>query len=174
MTESLEREPLVGYLERLRDKDDRGALAALRRALGKPPGEAPEAYPYVVPFLPREVSAWQEQVYYLVAALFAVHPEAGGQGNLGDALRRIGQQSGLESAERRLVLLLGCHPEDLPSHLRHVVSLARSKQVPIDWRQLMGDLRYWNRDDRLVQRRWARGFWGVPAEDTTHEQTDGQ
>src|SRR5450759_404004 len=73
MTESLEREPLVGYLERLRDKDDRGALAALRRALGKPPGEAPEAYPYVVPFLPREVSAWQEQVYYLVAALFAVH-----------------------------------------------------------------------------------------------------
>lgn len=167
MTEQTEREPLVGYLERLREKDDRGALAALRHALGKPPGGVPEAYPYVVPFLPPRATAWQEQVYYLVASLFALHPEAGGQGNLGGALRRLGQGSGLESAERRLVLLLGCHPDDLPGHPRHVVSLAKSKQVPIEWRQLMGDLRHWNRDDRLVQRRWARGFWGSPAEEAT-------
>ena len=169
MSEQHAREPLVEFLEGLRDREDRGPLAALRRALGKPPGGAPEAYPYVVPFLPRHASAWQEQTYYLVASLFALHSDGGGRGSLGDVLRNIGQGSSQESAERRLVLLLGCHPDDLGPHLRHVVSLAKAKQVPVDWRQLMGDLRQWNREDRLVQRHWARDFWGAPIQNETND-----
>jgi CRISPR type I-E-associated protein CasB/Cse2 len=69
MTQS---QPFITYLESLRE--DRGALAALRRGLGQPPGTAREMYPYVVRWLPAEASAQREAAYFLVAALFAYHP----------------------------------------------------------------------------------------------------
>jgi hypothetical protein len=42
--------------------------------LGKDPGTVPEMYPYVVPFTTK-APGWEEQNHYLVAALFASHPE---------------------------------------------------------------------------------------------------
>ena len=65
-----------------------------------------------------------------------------------------------ELAEKRFVALLNCHQEDLPDHLRHAVSLLRSKEIPIDWARLLRDLRWWHREDKRVQRDWARAFWG--------------
>ncbi|MGH9943937.1 MAG: hypothetical protein ACRD9R_16450, partial [Pyrinomonadaceae bacterium] len=60
-------EPFVASLERLggeRAKQyadrDRAALAALRRALGKPVGEAGEAHRFVAPWLPDGTSRWAE------------------------------------------------------------------------------------------------------------------
>ena len=110
--------PLIDHLERLVLDQDRGALAALRRGLGKPPGTAMEMHRYVVPFLPRG-RPWEEDVYYLVAALFAywhqgettvaAHPPE----NLGASLSRLRSDSSA-SIEMRFTALLKSHRDDLP------------------------------------------------------------
>jgi CRISPR system Cascade subunit CasB len=68
--------------------------------------------------------------------------------------------AGSASVERRFTALLDCHADELPGHLRHAVSLLKSKGVPVDWRVLLADVQWWGHGDRFVQREWAREFWG--------------
>lgn len=165
----------VSFLLKLKQQDDRGALAALRRGLGCAPGEAAEMHRYVVPFLQpdRDGDDWR---FYLVASLFATHPEtwAGeSQGrwtsNLGASFRRLSQLRGgtpgtqAPAVERRFTALLGARQEDLPDHLRHAISLLKAEGVPVDYAQILEDLRWWDHEERRVQRRWARAFWADSA-----------
>lgn len=154
-------EPLISALERLVQAEDRAALAALRRSLAE--DAVAHAYPYVVPFFPGQASSWLERTYLLVAGLFALHP-AVGPFSLGTALRRVRDMTGSSSIERRFVALLDAHPEDLGPHLRHAVALVRSKDIPLDWHDLLRTVREWNMD--WARRRWARDFWGsIPADE---------
>src|SRR2546421_8742005 len=66
-------ESFAEHLEKLYETEDRAALAALRRGLGKRAGEASEMHRYVLPYL-RGVPEWQEESYYLVAAFFGLYP----------------------------------------------------------------------------------------------------
>ena len=155
--------PFVEYLESLRD--NRGALAALRRGLGQPPGTVASMYPYVVPWLPADAGPRQEMAYYLAAALFAFHPKEGGQGNLGNHfadVRRQDPKADHAALERRFTALLAAHPDDLDTYLRQAVGFLRSKEVPVDWHQLFFDLQRWGYENRPVQKEWARAFWAVP------------
>jgi len=161
----------VEYLESLRE--DRGALAALRRGLGQPPGTVADMYRYVVPWLPEDARPWQEEIYYLVAALFAYHPASGGRGNMGHhfALARLAQ--GDDTAiDRRFTALLAAHPDDLPDYLRQAVGFLRSKEVPVNWQQLFHDLPRWGYQDRPIQRAWARAFWGRSAQETEKREKE--
>ncbi len=153
-------EKFIAYLESLRE--DRAALAALRRGLGQPTGAEPQMYPYVEPWLPDTNRAWLEKDYYLVASLFAYHPEPKGSGNMGAHFARTREPTGDNTAvERRFVALLAAHPDDLRRfYLRQAVSFLKSKEIPINWRQLLADLRRWDHPHRYVQHRWARAFWG--------------
>lgn len=158
----------VDSLKALAEREDRAALAALRRGMGKPPGGAPEMFPYVVPWVPPNASPWQEEPYYLVAALFALHPmdwpaaeEDHRPTNLGRSFARLANASDSASVERRFVALLNCHRDDLPEHLRHAVSLLASHDVPINWARLLRDIHGWDWEDHPVQRAWARAFWGT-------------
>jgi CRISPR system Cascade subunit CasB len=157
--------PFITYLEGLRD--DRGALAALRRGLGQSPGTVAGMYRYVVPWLPDDVPSWLEDAYYLVAALFAYHPDAGGAGNMGDHFARARGPQGDDTAiERRFTALLAAHPDDLGFYLRQAVSFLKSKEVPVNWHQLLSDVLGWGHPGRYVQRRWASAFWGRSAEES--------
>lgn len=159
-----EKHPFINYLETLRE--DRGALAALRRGLGKPAGTERAMFPYVVPWVPERASRRQEEAYYLIAALFASHPEPGGSGNLGEAFRQTCDPNGDNSAiERRFVALLEAHPDDLPFYLRQAISFLASKEVPVDWNRLFADIQAWDHPDGYVQKQWARGFWGRAAQE---------
>lgn len=159
------------YLAGLAEREDRAALAALRRGLGKAPGEAAEMYPYLVPWLPRE--RWGEETYYLVASLFGWHPlpwrGAGADGeraaptNLGASLTRLGAEVEGGGIERRFVALLNAHRDDLPEHLRRAVGLLKSRDLPIDWARLLHDVQGWDFPSRSVQRDWARAYWGHAA-----------
>ena len=166
----------IAYLRGLADRQDRGALAALRRGLSRPPGTAAEMHPYVVPFLP-EGWAWRHQCHYIIAALFALHPQSTGQGNLGEAFRRIAAQTPSESIEQRFVALLKSHRDDLFDHLRHAVGLAKSNDAAICWETLFRDIQHWDDDRRRVQRNWARSFWGgagpQPQTAPTAQTTEG-
>lgn len=153
--------------------EDRGALAALRRGLGKRPGEAPEMFPYVIPYC-----AWlsepRQDDYFLVAALFALMhqgdrgtPDWGDQlasgwhrPNLGASYRALAEKTGSESIERRFVALLNARREDLDDHLRRAVALMKAHDVNVNWSKLLRDLRWWSDDSRRVQREWAQAFWG--------------
>ncbi|MCX7599824.1 MAG: type I-E CRISPR-associated protein Cse2/CasB [Armatimonadetes bacterium] len=88
----------VAYLESL--KENRGAMAALRRGAGRSPGTAPEMFPYLVPRT-QGLSQKDADLYYLVAALYALHPENTGEGNLGAALRQLALRRGPGSADTR-------------------------------------------------------------------------
>jgi CRISPR system Cascade subunit CasB len=150
-------------------KEDRAALAALRRGLGRAPGEAAEMIPFLArmlpPHLPPEIET--EAPYYLVASLFALHPTPKGgekqEGeNLGRSLKRLPEHLRSESLEKRFQALLSSRPEQLPDRLRQVISLLRSQKIPVDYQILLSDLLSWTREGRPVQRRWARSFWGSP------------
>jgi CRISPR system Cascade subunit CasB len=154
---------------------DRRALAALRRSLAMWPKSPAEAVRVVAPFLPQQATGWREDVYYLIAALFALHPclstqEAYGP-SLGKALRQASGDGGL-GPERRLVALLSCKSEDLPNHLRHAVSYLRARDVSIDYRQLMRDLSWWDAVEVDVQRRWGRDFWSGTSEENQQESAE--
>jgi CRISPR system Cascade subunit CasB len=151
--------PFVSYLEGLRD--DRGALAALRRGLGQPPGTVADMYRYVVPWLREDAAARQEAAYYLAASLFGYHSAEGGTGSMGDHFARARDPQGDNTAiERRFTALLAAHSEDLPFYLRQAISILRSKDVPVNWHQLLTDVLAWGHPDRYVQQRWAKAFWG--------------
>ena len=159
----------LGSLAGREDGDARAALAALRRGLGKAPGEAVEAARYVFSWLRDDDSLRRAEAYFQVAALFASHQGSWHRGdadrslNLGGSFRRLAGPAGSDEgggAERRFVALLNAHPDELDRHLRHAVSLLKSAEIPIDWAQLLRDVQEWAYEDRPVQLDWARAFWG--------------
>ncbi|MBW1947250.1 MAG: type I-E CRISPR-associated protein Cse2/CasB [Deltaproteobacteria bacterium] len=158
----------IGYLERLVIREDRGALAALRRGLGSKPGTAIATYPYVVPFLTSVHSAWEEATYFTIASLFAYWHQgrntvaANPPENLGASFARLASEVQSNSIEQRFTALLNSHRDDLPVHLRHAVGLLKSREISINWRQLLRHLRYWDHEDQFVQRTWAKSFWVPP------------
>ena len=166
MPDKLETSPFIQYLKSLAERENRGALAALRRGLGQPPGTVAAMYPYVVPWLPAD--ARQEAAYYLVAALLALHPATGGNGSLGTAFKRAQGSESNEAIERRFTALLAAHPEDLPDHLRQAVGFLKSKEVAVDWNQLFYDVQHWGHPAHMVQKAWARAYWGSER----HEQPE--
>ncbi len=166
MTES---HPFITYLEGLAQREDRGALAALRRGLGQPAGTVAAMYPYVVPWLPAAAPVWDEAAFYLVASLFALHPLSSQDENLGASYRRAGvAETGagggdadrVSATERRFTALLASHPDDLPERLRYAVGFLRSKDIGVNWTQLFEDIRRWGDPSRRVQRDWAGAYWG--------------
>ncbi len=152
----------ITYLKSLVEKDDRGALASLRRGLGQPPGITPEMYRYVIPYLPENPPKWQEQSFYLIAALFASHPKSTNKGNLGNHLANARTEGNEQALERRFTALLSAHPDDLPDYLRQTISLLKSKEVPVNWSELLYNLQSWSHPKYgdVVRKKWAIGFWG--------------
>ena len=162
--------PFVEHLIAINQREDRGALAALRRGLGQPPGTSYEMYPYVVPWLPNDAPRWREDAYFLTAALFAFHPLAGGVGNVGTHFARARGQDGDNTAiERRFSVLLATHPEELPDHLRQAISYLRAKDIPVNWHKLFTDIQQWGHHTGFVQREWARAFWGRAGQEETNQ-----
>jgi|YNPMSStandDraft_2_1061718.scaffolds.fasta_scaffold00230_12 CRISPR system Cascade subunit CasB len=159
-------ERFVQALEELVEREDRGALATLRRGLGKSPGTVVEIYPYVVPFLPADADDRRAWVYFTVAPLFAFHPlnwpsnERRGWTNFGASVAQLAQRLGERSAglEARFLRLLAAEREELPLQLYRMLTLFKPHQVPVSWVDLLRDLDQWDHPERFVQQRWARAF----------------
>lgn len=158
---------LITHLMELVNKEDRGALAALRKGLGKEPGDVPEMFEHVIPFIPSGMTLDRENAFFLMASLFASYPNRCGRGDMGATFRSISNATNSDSIEKRFVGLLKCHRDDLPDHLRHAVALARSKDALIDWDQLLYDIQRWDDEAGSVQRRWGRSFWDFRESDGT-------
>jgi len=163
----------ISYLKSLVEKDDRAALAALRRGLGKRPGAEPEMYRYIVPLLPENSSPWQENAFYLIASLFASHPVSTAKGNLGNHLAQARGENNQDALERRFTALLSAHPDDLSNYLRQTIGLLKSQKetVPVNWDRLLKDVQWWSHPEYgdQVRKRWATSFWGYRASSDEEE-----
>ncbi len=164
------RERFIQALRELAETNDRRALAVLRRALGKPPGTAVETYPYIVPYLPENANDRQAWPYFVVAPLFARHPQdwppskephrPNYEHSFGASLGLLAARhpEGRPGIERRLLRILAAEREELPDQLRHAITLLAGSQVPVSYLQLLRDLDNWDHSERSVQQRWARAF----------------
>lgn len=147
-------------LERLRRlKEDRGLMADLRCYLVS--GKRHRAWPA----LGRLYVAIGDERKAMVAALYATHPEEGGQGNLGSTCRLIEMRKDggsrendkLTPTERRFQHLLAAEPgQELYERLTRMILLAKAHGIPVNYGQLEQDLQFWNERTR---REWAASFW---------------
>lgn len=161
-------EDFIKHLDKLKEHD-RGAIAALRRSLGFAPGSYVPAFQSIERFSARhDDTPWRRQALYLMAGLYALHPEHAVQQSLAAALAHVMVKRKSPSIEKRFLALLATEPEELPDHLRQVVSLLAADKAPLDYGALLDDLSRWLRPgafedrDRLRQR-WARDFYRAAA-----------
>jgi CRISPR system Cascade subunit CasB len=154
------------FLESLhrRIKDDSGAKAALRRALSDEKHHIRSTYSIVLPLLPD--IKYQQENWIFVACLSVYYPQTLDREhpqNFGYSCRGLANATNSEGAERRFRALLDTAVEDLRSPLTALVRQIKSKDIRLDYPQLLSDLCRWDYPDRYiqVQDRWARTFWGA-------------
>ena len=160
-------EKFISYLDKFVRDENRAALAHLRRGLGKE--NAAEMFPYISGWTVN-LSRRDENAYFLVASLVGLYPTNSWKSdekynNLGKSLSFLNTEES-KSIERRFVALLNSDEEDLPNHLRQIISLLKSKEKPINWLRLLRDIKNWNSEKIDVRRFWAKGFWGNSIENT--------
>jgi CRISPR system Cascade subunit CasB len=140
---------------------DAGGKARLKRDAGKPLAEA-QSLGLFYRLLPYGLSATQEEIFFLLATLYPLADEED-NGNFGDSLRsaRDLDPKKNKGLDRRVEVLLDSNMAQLSFRLRQAVRLLKSKQVAVNWRQLLDDLLRWNYVNRAVQKRWARAYFGI-------------
>jgi len=162
------KHPLIEHLLHLDAVEDRAAMAVLRRGNSRSAAATLAVAPIVERFLSPDipVGAWERDVAYLIGSLFALHRRHRDGVPFARAFRCLSEKKDSQSIEKRFVALLDAHRDDLAEHLRHAVRLLAAEELGFDWQRLMEDLRHWNHDERWVQRRWARDYWGSRADET--------
>lgn len=156
----------IGHLHQLAS-NNRAAMAELRRSLSFEPGAHPKAFPYVERFVAaeaHELSAGR-RARYLVAGLFALHPEDQ-DATVAQAFGRLWlKQDKSPAIEQRFIGLLECDHQTLPQHLRQCIQLLKAHDFSVNYQQLLADLEIWLNPqvdsewrDRIRQR-WARDFY---------------
>lgn len=167
----------VGALRQIHTKQDRGALAALRRGLS--PATVQEAWP-VVSRLGGDIGTDGESEFVKIAALFAEHPVESRSGNFGDTCRAIATDNKgalIDSHERRFRRLLAADSrDDVAGQLRAWIRLAAGKGAGVNYENLFLNLRFWPSSADKIRVQWARSFWrsgeeltpgAAPGESTT-------
>lgn len=160
----------ISRLERLVEEEDRATLAQLRRSLAFEPGTYVYAFPLVERFT-INLSPDRRRLYFLVAGLFALHPESNNdpREDFGRTLQRLYLKDTSPSTERRFLALLEADDDQLPHHLRQLVSLLKAKGLAVNWRRLLQDLINRQYDPDATKRRWAQSFYRPLSEDTEAE-----
>lgn len=176
MTEYID--PLVLHLQKLSAEDsnrppDRAALAALRTSLMK--DDPLDALRVILPGLHIAKTTSEperrrrEDAAVLLAQLYALHPVTASV-SLGAALRRVARERDSDSVELRFRALLAASSEELPSHLRHAVTLIGASGGGIDWADLHRAIQRWSLPDNHAKRAWARDYWVYEGPDTDESQ----
>lgn len=162
MSEKQPTSPTATFIGRLAALDP-GERARLKRHAGKPLAESADVLGLFYGLLRGlPVSTHAEETFFLLATLYPL-ADGGGSGDLGLALRRATDANSEEGIRRRLERLLDSDSAQLPFRLRQAVRMLQSKRVRVDWATLLDDLLRWNHQNRVVQRKWARSYFGTAA-----------
>jgi len=162
---------------------DAGALAALRRGIGRSLEESPDSWPYVLEVVGTQ--RWREPAAHLVLGLFALHQQSQSPGSmnkdgwtLGKAGRVLKGRRGAggaseEGIERRFRAALASETVDaIAVHLRGLVTLLRGAEVPLDYPRLYRDLCAWLWPERRkrVCLAWARDYFVTSQGEEEHDR----
>lgn len=153
----------------------RASLARLRRGFSDDPRCDPRVFEAVGDALPSQVRDWELDAYLITASLFALYAQGrdvlpkgalpGRHRSLGASARHLRDQlerkgkAGGASLDRRFTSLLETRAEDLTIHIRRLMQLLASHDVPVDFASLLKDLIGWQDRQRYVARRWAEDYW---------------
>jgi len=151
---------MSSFFDRLRDhRDNRGMMANLRCILVE--NKKHRAWPV----LNRLGVAIDNDVASFVAGLFATHPEEACTGNFGTTCKAIEQKrddtrsddAKLTPTERRFQHLLSAEKgKELHGRVMRMVLMAKSQGVPVNYGQMVSDLKRWNDRTRTD---WAMAYW---------------
>ncbi len=156
------------FLDRL-DKMRTGDRAILKRASGSTLAESRNALGIFYKLLPYQLSnSINEEIYFLVATLYGMNKHKL-DGNFGLTMKKIKEKTKSESLDKRMISLLNSTFEtvdqfkpgggDVTYRLRQCVKLADSKEIGVNWKQLLKDLKYWTHPDRFIQKQSARSYF---------------
>jgi CRISPR system Cascade subunit CasB len=143
--------------------NDNGAKADLKRALSGEPKHLRNIYSLVLPYL-SSISDWkQDHIWIPVACLSVYYPQPirDQQNNFGYSCRQLANKTESEGIERRFRVLLDTASSDIQNPITALVRQMKSKEISIDYPQLIYDLNQWEHPDQYIQDKWARTFWGV-------------
>jgi CRISPR system Cascade subunit CasB len=146
-----------------RIKDDNGAKATLKRALSGEDRHIRNTYSIVLSLIP-DIPEWQQELWILVACLSVYYPQPFDreqQRNFGYSCRGLANATTSDGADRRFRALLDTALGDLRSPLTALIRQIKTKEIRLDYPQLLSDLCQWEHPDQYIQDRWARSFWGV-------------
>lgn len=170
-------EQFINSLIKLKEKDDRKRLSELRRGLSK--GTRPAAYGAVA-----FIGGQLDLAHITIAGLFATHPVMSSDFNLGSTWRKLRFQAhnalpALDEKhttfEHRFNRLLACKTtEELCDFLRPIITLAKAKEVGINYASLLTDIIYWEASNSSISLEWAREYWKFdsPSEKEPNIQLD--
>ena len=155
----------------------RSTLAHLRRGVGRAPGDVPELWGFFLDGMPKDWMGSREPsraewAIYTALTLFALHqqgrdPQAAWMNQkgafLGKSIAQLIEPGEEDSrvARRFYALVTASSMEELAYHMRGLVQLLRSKDIPLDYPALAEDL-YWYQNPNSVARirlQWGREFY---------------
>jgi CRISPR system Cascade subunit CasB len=152
---------------------DNGAMAALRRGVGRSLEEAPQSWPYVYALAPKNDER-SELATHLTLGLYALHHQSKTPNIFNQSEERLGVAVGKlkrkrqdanrsgEAVEKRFKIILSAATfEALSVHLRGLIMLMRDSDVSLDYAQLREDLTDWLVQDwrGRVCLSWARDYY---------------
>ena len=146
-------------------KNDSGAKADLKRALTGEPRHRRAVYSLILRYLSETEAKYHLDQWLLVICFLAYYPQNIDPENklsFGSSARRLVSDNSSGGPERRFRALLDTSLEDLRSPLTAMVRLMKSKNIAINYPQLLVDLWRWDHPDQYIQDKWARAFWNAP------------
>lgn len=166
------------------DSTARASLAALRRGVGKEPGDIPEIWALTqieVPDWAPDAPTKDELAVHTAMTLYALHQQSrnspmhrAGVG-LGRAARALtGTNEENSSARDRFnSLVTATTANELRHHLRTFVSLLRANEIPLDYAMLTDDIAQFISPGGAskVRLRWARQYYSISTGTTTQSVT---
>lgn len=145
--------------------NDRGVLADLRGALVD--SKRHRVWPILAAF-GGVGDDWRALCVQTVAGLYALHPKEAQVGDLGTTCRALlsddEHQKLYETREvgplsRRFQHLLAADGDEVFGRVMRLVMRAKSDDVPVNYEQLLQDLKDWQYKPEAVRVRWAKSFW---------------
>lgn len=171
----------------------RAGLAQLRRAVGKPAGSVPEAWPLTIGLLPEERGwdgpepSWAEQATHAALTLYALHqqsmtvPAHTAGVSFGRAVGRLrfsGRWSEEAITRRFMAVSTAESIEEVLVHGRGLITQLRAEGKGLDYAALADDLQLLLTPGQAqaVRLRWGRDFYRTtPADPTaTTDPTDDE
>jgi CRISPR system Cascade subunit CasB len=157
-----------------RDPAPGGELAALRRGLGRQPGDVPAMWPFYTKLTTDGNISWSLAAEHVALTLFAVHQQSRatpahspgvGLGAAMAALRDHPKTSE-EAVERRFgAAATATSFSEVAAHLRGLVTQLNVLHSGLDYTKLYHDLVRWQQPDGAakVRRAWGGQYFGQPS-----------